>query len=393
MTLAVFQNTYPGADPDEIATLSVGGYIFTDWETVWVQNRWHDPYNYFRFTAAERDRPLGLWEKLQFKPGDHCAIKLGGQLAFTGFILVRQIAYEANSHGVSLQGKGKAWELTGDILPEEGDGGGNFKGDLISIITQVLAPTSVRIGGIRGTIPGIPFDERNGGHFQQGETRWQFIERLARMRDVDIANNKEGNLVLVGPHASSVTGTVVEGTNIISAQVVINGEDYYSFLYATGQRPPDDKTNGPAASEMRAKAVTPLPGNMSIPEFRPKLVPIEHPVLTQPEVDLRARKEARYAGLKIDADIIVYGWFSPYTGALWEVGTEVVVDSPMIPTDDIPGGLLTIETATFTQDSNSGTRTSLHLIEPWRNNAEHGINPNVTSDTGKPPAQIPAGPG
>jgi prophage tail gpP-like protein len=206
------QTEYPGANPDEIATLYVGGMYFSDWETVWCQHRWHDPYNYFRFTCAERD-PIegeGLWSKVQWKPGDPCAIYLARRLALTGIILVRQIAAEANSHGVSLQGKGKAWELTSSILPEEGDGGGNFHGDLISIAVQVLQPTSVRLAEVIGTIPGIPFNEPDGAHFQQGETRWSFLERLARDRNVDLSNNKNGDLVLVGPHGPRISAVLKE---------------------------------------------------------------------------------------------------------------------------------------------------------------------------------------
>src|SRR5262249_26037596 len=70
----------------------------------YVQHRLHDPYNYFRFTAAERDPIPELWSRLQFIPGDEVEILLGGQKAITGIILVRQTAYDSNSHGVSLQG-------------------------------------------------------------------------------------------------------------------------------------------------------------------------------------------------------------------------------------------------------------------------------------------------
>jgi len=383
------QREFVGVNRNEVATVYAAGQYFSDWETVWVQHRWHDPYNYFRFTAAERDPVPALWDRIQFKPGDSCGIYLADRLALTGIILVRQVAYEANSHGVSLQGKGKAWELTGDILPEEGDGGGNFHGDLIGIVVQVLNPTSVRLGEVKGTIDGSPFNPPDGVHFQQGETRYQFIERLARTRNVDVANNKDGDLVLVGPHGPVNSAVLIEGENIFSAQVVINGEDMYSFVMTTGQTRPSDSQNGTAATELRAKAVPPG----ILPEFRPLLVPIEHPVKTQREVELRAYKEARWSGVRIDADIVVYGWLDP-TGKLWQVGTEVTVDSPMVPIDQA----LSIETATFTQDSNSGTRTSLHLIETWRNNTSGGPAtdaPTVKADTtasAAPPAGTPADP-
>jgi prophage tail gpP-like protein len=367
------QTEYPGVKPDEVATLVVGGQYFSDWETIWVQHRWHDPYNYFRFTAAERDPIPGLWSRLQFKPPDSVAVYLAGRLAVTGFIMVRQVAYDPNSHGVSLQGKGKAWELTGSVIPDDSKGG-NYEGPLISIVEQVLAKTNVRIGEVVGNIDGTPF--KPAVHPNQGESKWQFLERLARDRNVDLANNKNGDLVLVGPHGPRMSASVIEGMNIVSAQVVINGEDAYSYVLVSGQRQPDDQTNGPAASEMRAKAVPPG----TLPEVRPLLVPVEHPVWTQHEVELRAAKEARWSGVKIDADVVVYGWLDQ-RGNLWQVGTEVEFDSPMVPINQP----LTIETATFTQDSTAGTRTSLHLIETWRNNVSGGLatdaQPTVRSDT------------
>jgi prophage tail gpP-like protein len=377
------QREYPGANPNEIATLVVGGRYYSDWESVWVQHRWKDPYDPFRFTCAERDPIPDLWSRLQFKPADPCAIYLAGRLAFNSFIMVRQVAYEANSHGVSLQGLGKGHQLTGSILPDDNDGG-NYTGDLISVVTQVLAPTSVRLGGTVGTIDGTPF--KPAVHPNQGETKWAFLERLARDRNVDLSKNPAGDLVLVGPHGPRMTAMLIEGENVKSAQVVIDGQDAYSYVLVSGQH---DQSNGPAASEMRSKAVPPG----TLPENRPLLVPIEHPVWTQHEVDLRALKEARWSGVRIEADVVVYGWLDP-SGNLWRVGTEVEFDSPMVPIHQP----LTIDTATFMQDGTGATRTSLHLIEPWRNNTTGGpitdaatVTPDTALST-KTPAGTPGDP-
>jgi prophage tail gpP-like protein len=380
------QPNYPGVNPNEVATLVVGGLYFSDWETVWVQHRWHDPYNYFRFTCAERDPIPNLWTLLQFRPGQSCTIYLAGRLAFTGKILVRQVAFDANNHGVSLQGKGNAWELTGSVMSEDS----NYKGPLIDIVKQVIAPTSVRMAPPVGTIDGTEF--KPPVHPNQGETMYSFIERLARDRNVDLANDKDGNLVLVGPHGPRMTAHLTQGDNILSGQIVINGEDAYSEVLARGQRQPDDQTNGPKASEMSSVAIP----KGAKPDYRPLMVPIEHPVWTQHEVDLRAMKEKRWVGMRIDADITTYGWLAP-TGNLWQVGTEVDVETIM-------GMLhqpLTIETATFTQDSTGGTRTQLHLIETDRNNVEGGLatgadtGTDAKADTApakNPPAATPPDP-
>ena len=80
-------------NPHEVAQLIVGGMVFEDWESVYVQHRWQEGWPTFRFTAAEGAKLPFDWAKLQFKPGDPCPIILGGELAVTGIITQRQVAY------------------------------------------------------------------------------------------------------------------------------------------------------------------------------------------------------------------------------------------------------------------------------------------------------------
>jgi prophage tail gpP-like protein len=353
--MTFIQPEFPRAKPSEIATVIVRNQRFTDWETVWVQHRWHDAYCYFRFTCAERDRPPRLWEKLQFKPGDPCDIYLASQLGAGGYILVRQVAADANSHGVSLQGVGRSWAAQTSSIVHDTN---NFEGSLVSIAKQLLAPTGVGLT-IVGSIDGTPF--KPPVHPQPGDTIYTFLGRLARDRDAFVNYDVPGNVQLVGKNEKPTPAQVIEGENIKSMQVVISAETSRDEILATGQRQADDKTFGPKASEMRSSIAGDLPF------YRKLLVPIEHPVWTKQEVDLRATHERRWAGMQIDADITVYGWFTP-GGALWKAGDEVMVDSDMAMLHQ----QLSIETVTFQQDSNEGTRTTLHLIEPWRNLQEGG---------------------
>jgi prophage tail gpP-like protein len=84
-------------------------------------------------------------------------------------------------------------------------------------------------------------------------------------------------------------------------------------------------------------------------------------VWTLKEVALRAETEQQWAeGTQIQATIVVYGWFAP-NGELWEPGKTVTVQSPMAMLNNI---VLSIRTATFTQDDASGTLTTLDLVNP-----------------------------
>src|SRR5262249_5369441 len=93
-------------NPNEVATMVVAGHQFSNFETVVVQDRWTEPFPFFRFTTADiieapgSPPPTPDWHKLQFRPGEECAIYLGGLLAIAGVITVRQTAYDAHNKGV-----------------------------------------------------------------------------------------------------------------------------------------------------------------------------------------------------------------------------------------------------------------------------------------------------
>src|SRR6516225_319203 len=96
-------------NPDEVATVVVDDLQFNNWESVWVQHRWAEAFPLFKFTTADIVEVPPDWQRLQFKPGDECAIYLGGYLAIAGFINTRQTMYDAENHQVQLEGVGLTW--------------------------------------------------------------------------------------------------------------------------------------------------------------------------------------------------------------------------------------------------------------------------------------------
>src|SRR5580765_7997747 len=212
--------------PTEIAVLVVNGQKFEDWESIWVQKRWAEAFSYFRFTAAERDRAVissqPLWARLQFKPPDACAITLAGQLAITGYIEVRQVAYDARSHAVMLIGKSAT---AGPAKSSVDTKDGNF--DNMSVeqaARKALAKTGASIKVI-GSLNAQPYDKLQN---QPGEKIWDFMERIARPRGIIIGSDAQGNFLLIGDHSYPVEGQLIEGINIKQCQAVFNYEHTYS---------------------------------------------------------------------------------------------------------------------------------------------------------------------
>jgi prophage tail gpP-like protein len=339
--------------PQEVAVLEVNGSTFQDWETVWVQQRWADSFTYFRFTAAERDpiftkQGFPLWQKLQFKPGDQCSITLAGQLAVTGFIETRQVAYDANQHGVMLIGKSATANAAKSSVDTKT---GNFDNkNIVQCANEVCAPYGVGVKVI-GSPDLTPFPKLQN---EKGELVWDFLERIARPRGVVMGSDSFGNFLLIGQHSFPAVTELIEGVNIKSCQCIITIEHIYEAYEVGAQHPASDDNSGTAASELKGVAPGIGLGGSKL------ITPAEQPVKTDGEVQARANYERLWHdGTLVQCTIVAQGWLRDSEN-LWRAGDEVHVYSPMAMLDH----QLKIQNATFTQDDKSGTQTTLDLVSP-----------------------------
>jgi prophage tail gpP-like protein len=353
-----------GREWSEIAVLEVRGQLFEDWETVFVQVRWGESYPIFRFTAAERDPVPNLepgkdvttiWDKLQFRPGDSCVITLGGQLALTGFIETRQVAYDADNHGVMLIGKGKqAWSNKSSVFHETN----NFDGkNLVQVAEEVYQAYDQPVKVIP-TIDMTPFKRLQA---EQGEITWDFIEKACRHRGVCLGTDELGNILLIGDHSFPISQQLIEGENILKMNCTITQQYKYEVYDVKNQGAADSEDNGSKQAQQKATA----PGTATV---KSRLITVcEVPVWGQGECVMRAAHEAKWhESTFIEATVTVQGWLRDGK-TLWKAGDEVLVTSPMALLNNQQ---LKIAQATFTQDSNSGTLTTLELVNPGRLNGK-----------------------
>jgi prophage tail gpP-like protein len=353
---------------------------FYDWETVWVQHRWADSTPMFRFTAVERDPIPKLWDKLQFRPGDRVSIWLGGQLALAnGIIVNRQVAYDANQHGIQLDGKSLTYfaaKSSVDIPPDN-----NFDGMTFEQVARKVLSKYAEIGvKVVGTLNPRVFEYLQA---EKGETNWDFLEKLARFRGVVLGSDHLGEFLLIGDHLNPLVASVVEGVNILSCQCVISIENLAAIYAMVNSGAGTDDHQGTAASEQEESA----PGTG--PPTSNYLTPSVVPVHDDGELKEGAQNEAIWSeGTAIQATITVPGWLMPGTTQLWTAGDNVTVVSPMAMLDNA----MSIRTVTFTQDQR-GTLTTLDLVIPWllRDRIPPGIN-FPASPAPQPPQPQPTPP-
>ena len=339
-------------NPHEVAILRVGGVEFHDWESVYVQHRWQEGWPTFRFTAAEAvDLPFD-YRKLQFKPGDPCTIILGGQLAVTGIITQRQVGYTATEHGVQLSGVGKQWAAsTSSILSEKNKN--NFDG-MTAVAAGMKAVTDA--GGsfaVIGMVDPTKFDRLQS---QPGELVWDFLDKVARMRNATLGSDHLGNLLMIGEHSMPIVQQLTEGENILKMTCIFSNELMYSLYKLHGQYAVGDNRFGAAVNAIVARANGGLKGLQRFKE-----IVLEQPAKNAAEAQMRANYEAlRADGTQIRCNVTVQGWLRDGK-QLWRTGDNVTIYSPMCP---LNLGMK-IQTATFTQDSRSGTTTVLECVLPW----------------------------
>jgi prophage tail gpP-like protein len=371
-------------DPLTQAVLITSRGIFEDWESVWVQHRWAESTPQFRFTAVEREPIPNLWDKLQFRPGDWVNITLGGQLALqNGLIVSRQVAYDANQHGVQLEGKSLTYFAAKSSVDHPD---GNFDGMTFEQVAHAVLDKyqGMSIATI-GTLNPRVFQYLQN---EKGETNWDFLERIARVRGIVLGSDHLGHFLLIGNHTYPVVANLVEGVNILSCQCVIQIEDLRGYYEVVSQGAGTDGNSGTAVSEPHGDAPGTGPATSKV------ITPSPVPVTGQDELTEMAQNEAVWSeGTYVQATITSQGWMMPGAKELWRAGTNVFVNSPMAILDQV----MKIRTVTFSQDQR-GTLTTLDLVVPWLlkdaiplvdENWQGLVNPETVTIHGPAPQQQP----
>jgi prophage tail gpP-like protein len=379
----------------EVAEITVNGMNYRDWESVLVRDAEMESSDFFEFTCSEGMPFAKDWAAVRIRPGDRCTVKLAGQLAITGFVETRQVSYNENSHGIKISGHSNTRLLTYGAAQTKTN---EFKDKSYKeIANTVTKPFGVQFKPV-GNVSEKKFERY---HIPPGETAWNVLESLARMRGIVLGSDTEGNLT--GRTMFMPTGdSLIEGVNILEGHEVMsmNGggaggdDDKNPVNLSTSQQTGNDQRWGaksahdPSASNSNSHGKV-MGGNGGT--YSPKRTLAEVPG-DKKDLGMRNKMENERAGVEqLTVDIVVQGWLKP-SGGLWKAGDKCHVKSPMLIVDEE----LKIMKVEFTQDSKSGTRTSINLVRDTGDgvdDSKHPVNldPNQSSTGGAQDASDPSG--
>lgn len=327
-------------------TLAVGGRIYSGWTAMNVARSIETIAGGFDLELTERwDGQAARWP---IKPGEACKVAIGGDVVIDGFVDDVEISFDARTHRVRVSGR----DRTGYLV----DCSAVHKPDEWSLKLERVAAILAKPFGI-----AVKADVDTGAAFsplklQQGESAFEAIERMCRMRAVLPVSDAKGGLLITRAGRASAASALVEGKNLLSATATYSWKDRFSEYMVKGQSPAGDGLS--EVSDAQAAAVTSTARDAGVTRYRPLIVLAEGATDGVSSQDRAAWEAAVRAGRGTRVTAVVQGWRQA-DGTLWPINALAPVTSDLLDIDD----RLLIVDVRYILDG-QGSRTEIGLTRP-----------------------------
>lgn len=262
-------------DPANVVRLLVNGIDYGGWKAVRIEAGIERQAR--SFTLSVTDRWPGATDvPRRIVPGDACEVWIGQDLVVTGYVDATPIRYDGANVSVGVQGRSKTADLV-DCCPitkgalaapgsrwGNGSGGGGkapvavpvqasaqWRGQKVETIAAALAaPYGVRV--VAEVSTGAPIADH---HVQVGETVFESIDRMMRLRQLLSTDNARGDLVFIEVGSAGRAATRLElGVNILTGEAPLDYSGVFSEYVCKGQRSGSDDAFGSDVSEEEGEA-------------------------------------------------------------------------------------------------------------------------------------------
>lgn len=352
--------------PENLVRLVVGAAEFGGWKSVRITPGIERQARDFDLEVTNR-WPGQTDIPRRIQPGDPCQVYIGPDLVLTGYVDATPIRYDGKSVGVSVRGRSKTADLVdccpvpsgedlspvtrdwADVLGKAAGSGQVIKPPaksasqwrnqkLEKIASALAAPYGVRVLSETDTGAVIPEHQ-----VQIGESVFESIDRMMRIRHVLSTDNEQGDLVFIDVGSAGKAGTAIEvGVNVRAGSTELDYKGVFSEYIVLGQRAGSDDASGSDVSEEEGDAEddsdTTATGEVATASDarakRRRVLVLKQPGhaddgTCQDRADYeRAHRAAKALQTKYTLD----GWRQA-SGALWLPNMLVLVRDPLIGFD------------------------------------------------------------
>lgn len=343
------------ADETNLVRLTVDGADYGGWKSVRIEAGIERQARSFDLEITDRWPGSNALAR-RVKPGAACQVWVGADLVMTGYVDATPIQADGRGIKLNVKGRSKTADLVDcspvDTPTASGAGGGGRWGDVIgpdgkkqnivvavapaaqyrgmkleAVAAALAAPYGIRV--IADTETGEPIRDHS---VQQGETVFESIDRMMRLRHVLSTDNERGDLVFIDPGSAGRCGTaLVMGENVLSASAEFDYKAVFSEYICKGQRPGDEASDDDEAvttfSESASSVTDTVLNRRRVRVFKQAGTADEGTCADRVDYE-RAHRAAK----AIEAKYSVQGWRQA-DGSLWLPNWIVRVRDPILGLD------------------------------------------------------------
>lgn len=386
---------------DNTVRLLVGGAEYAGWKSVRIEPGIERQARSFELEVTDA-WPGQTDIPRRIRPGDACQVYIGQDLVLTGYVDGTPIRYDATSVSVGVKGRSKTADLVDscpvpagestaaanvawpDLVGKNGKkktfiaapakSANQWRNQKLEVIAAALAaPYGVRV------IAEVDTGRVIADHqVQVGETVFESIDRMMRIRHVLSTDNAEGDLVFIDVGSAGRATTALElGKNIRSGNSPLDYKGVFSTYICKGQRSGNDDEFGQAVSEEEGQAEvdnqTYVAGSSAAatdkraPRRRVLVIKQSGQADEGTCQDRAEYERAHRAAKALETIYTVSGWRQD-SGALWQPNLIVRVRDPLIGFD---AEMIIAEVAWIIDDQ--GQRTEIRVGPPDGYRSKAGV--------------------
>lgn len=216
--------------------LLIGGLEFGGWKAVSIQAGIERQVRDFDLTITNK-WPGNAEIPRRVHPGDLCELFIGDDKVLTGYVDATPITYDAKSVTVGVRGRSKTADLV-DCAAINSPGRWS-RAKIERIAADLAAPYGVQVSAQVDT--GEPLSHA----IEQGETVFESIERMLKLRQQLATDDVDGRLVFIEVGSAGRAATALElGKNIKGCEAPLDYKDVFTEYTVKGQRPGSDDEFG-----------------------------------------------------------------------------------------------------------------------------------------------------
>lgn len=332
--------------------LIVNGRRYSGWKSLRVTRTIEGLCGSFSLDVSDRwDGKVAPWPIAE---GDECQVLIDDQIVIDGYVDKRSLKASKDSRALTYSGRDRAADLVdcSVLVPEASAKGNKWSYRNIDIAQFTTAVASQH--GIKVTVqPGLKLAKDPLLVVHPGESGFEAIKRAAASSGVLVISDGLGGILITGP-SSTRSDSLVEGVNILEAEIDYDTADRFHRYLVTSQPPGNDDSYGEAL-QVQAEATD------------EDVTRTNRTIVIRPEKGYDtagARKRANWEALMRAAKsatglVTVQGWRQS-SGALWPVNTITNVSAPTLIGVD---GDMRISQVDFTIGE-GGKTTQIHVVRP-----------------------------